>query len=149
MQSYSISTNNSLEKFRKNIAGKKNIPQDIDSKFNPSGDFVSLEGIDTIIRGLTTILLTSSDTYLFDPTFGVGLYRFIFEPQDEVTKSEIEEEVSNAISRYESRASISSSVVFLTNVKGFRVDIFIKYQGEQRRVHVTIDESLIRTLPPN
>lgn len=143
----SLKTNNSLEKFKKLIPGKKNVPRDIDSKLSPKGDFEELEGIDVIIKGITTILLTSKGTYVFDPEFGLGLHRYIFEPADEVTKNSIENEVRDALKRYEGRVQTNFRVVFLNNKKGFRLDLSIKYQGSYKKVHITFDESLLRTLP--
>lgn len=146
MESYSLKTNNSLERFNKLIPGKKNVPQDIDSKFTPSGDFVLLEGIDVIIKGLCNMLLTSAESYVFDPVYGVGIHKYIFEPADEITKNAIENDVNDAVRRYESRASVTTNIAFLSNRKGFRIDMSIKYRGAQKKVHLIIDESFLRTL---
>ena len=149
MLSYSLKSNNSLEKFRKLVTGKRDIPIDLDPSFSPSGDFQVIEGIDVIVRSVTNILLICSETYVFDPELGIGLYKYIFEPADQITKESIEGEVSDQLYRYEGRASISSAVSFLDNKKGFRLDLTIKYQGQRRKLHIVFDESLLRTMNAN
>lgn len=146
---YSLKGNNGLEKFNRLIPGRKGIPRDIDSKFNPSGDFKQLEGIDAIVKGLLNLLTICSRTYLHDPEYGIGLYKYIFEPADEVTKNAIENAVNEASRRYEPRATCSSKVVFLLNKKGFRVDLSVSYKGERKKVSFTVDDSLLRTLSAN
>lgn len=144
--SYSLKSNNSLESFRKRIPGKKDTPQDMDGEINPSGDFTHLEGIDTIIKGIVRLLLTCQETYVFDPQFGVGIHKYIWEPCDSITRDEILSDVNSAIAKYEGRAQISTNVTFLSNMKGFRIDMMIKYRGEQRKVHVVINETILRTI---
>ncbi len=143
---YLLKTNNSLEKFRKVIQGRKNIPRDIDSDIHSSGDFKTLEGIDSIVKGIVNTLLTCDETYLFDPMYGIGLQKYIFEPCDFITKESIENEVKKKLSKYEDRANVTPSVSFFKNKKGFRIDLVIKYEGQQKSVHINMDESLLKTL---
>lgn len=138
-----------LEKFNKLVSGKKGIPVDIDSKLHASGDFLRLEGIDVIIKGVTNILLTSAGTYLFDPPYGVPLYKYVFEQADEHTRDKILNEVDRQLERYEDRAQITTNAVFLSNKKGFRLDIMIKYKGKQKKIHITIDETYLKSLDEN
>ena len=144
---YGLSSNNTLEQFNKTIPGNKDVPQDMDVHIHPSGDFIKLEGIDVIVRGCYTLLTTLKGSYLFDPEYGIGLHRYIFEPCDEITKEELEREVSEGITRYITRANISVSAIPLTNRKGYTLNLTISYKGEKRKVTITVDEELIKTLP--
>jgi phage baseplate assembly protein W len=136
-----------LESFRK-YALSHNAKGDMGPRIEASGDFQELTSTESILEGLVTILLTSSNTYLFDPEFGVGLYKYIFEPADEITRNSIENEVMDAIRKYENRAKIGFTVHFLSNKKGFRIDLTITNPGKQKiERRLVIDESLLKTLP--
>jgi len=139
-------SNNNLERFRKYTVGKKADVKDIDSKFAPSGDLRELFGIDVIVKSIQRLLLIQAGTYLFDPPLGVGLHLRIFEPCDNRSKTEIAKEIKEQIRRYETRGKIGVNVIPLSNQKGFRVDIEIKYEGETRHVREVYDESLLRTM---
>jgi hypothetical protein len=64
-----------------------------------------------------------------------------------MTAEEIQREVIRSLKTYESRAELSCNVFFLSNKKGFRVDVTVKYRGEERKLKVVIDDSLLKTLP--
>jgi phage baseplate assembly protein W len=146
MSNNNLKPNNYLEKFVNTIPGKSDVPKDIDCKIVNSGDFQVLEGIDAIVIGILRILLISKGTYIFNPEFGLGLYKYIFELQDEVTKTTIEDEIKYMLNTYENRCSINVNVQFLKNIKGFVINLDIKYQGEKKKVSVQIDENILRTL---
>lgn len=146
MSTSNFKPNNYLEKFRKRIPGKKDLPEDIDSQIVASGDLKHLTGIDAIVAGIVRILLTSQGTYVFDPVFGLGLHKYIFEPKDDITREKVQSEVQQALRRYEDRAKITTNVRHLKNVKGFAVDITISYKGEDKRLTINVDESLLRTI---
>ena len=119
---------------------------DVDSFIASDGDLYKLKGVNVIIKSLSRLFIISKGTYPFDPEFGAGLYKYIFEPIDIETKSSIESDLSYNISRYETRASIDYDVLFFKNKKGFRIDLTVNYKGKKEKVNVTIDESLIKTL---
>lgn len=135
-----------IEYFLKRKVGNLKILKDMDNKIDYSGDFKTIEEIDVIISSLYTLFLVSEGTYIFDPEFGIGLYRYVFEPVDIGTKSAIEAEISNAIARYEGRAQITFKVLFFRNRKGFRIDFTISYKGQRKQVKMDIDDSLLKTI---
>jgi len=141
-----LKPNNYLEKFVNTVPGNSDVPKDIDCKIVNSGDFQVLEGIDAIVIGILRILLITEGTYIFDPVFGLGLYRYIFELQDDITRTSIEDEIKSVLSKYEDRCSITVNVKFLKNVKGFVINLEIKYRGEKKKVSIQIDENVLRTL---
>lgn len=139
-----ISRDNSLEGFRNLIPGNHRRVEDVAPSLEAHGDLKKLVGIDAIINSIRNILLTSKETYVFDPEYGLGLHQFIFEPFDDRTKEKIKTEVKKAVRRYEGRAKIGVIVRPLTNRKGFRLDLNVKFRGDNRRLSLTFDETLLR-----
>jgi phage baseplate assembly protein W len=135
-----------IEQFFKKVPAKKSVPCGVKPKITQSGDFLRTEGIDEIIRSLSTLLLIIRGSYIFDPQIGTEIYRYVFEPVDYATKTGIEQEVSQTIFSYENRAEISHEVLFFKNKKGFRVNIYVNYHGEKGKVSIDIDETLLRTI---
>ena len=135
-----------LEYFFKRKTGNADVLKDMDNKIDQSGDFRTIEEIDVIISSLYTIFLVSEDTYVFDPEFGIGLYRYVFEPVDLGTKTSIEHEINNALAKWEDRANITFKVLFFKNRKGFRLDFNIDYKGQRKDIKIDIDETLLKTI---
>jgi len=135
-----------IEQFFKRVPAKKKIPNGTLPKITQSGDLQRTEGIDEIIKSLSNILLIARGTYLFDRDLGTEIYKYIFEPADLSTKVEIEQELAQTFFTYEDRAEISYDVLFFKNKKGFRINIFVSYQGEKGKVTIDIDETLLRTV---
>ncbi len=136
-----------LEDFLNKRSGASKDIRDIDSLISPSGDLTELEGIDVIVRSLTNLFLIPKETYVMDPEFGASLYKYIFEPVDIVTKNRIEQDVMNAVRKYEDRADIDFDVLFFKNKKGFMINLKVTYKGTKKEVSVTVDETLLKTLP--
>jgi len=135
-----------IEKFLVKIPGSISTPNDVDASITEAGDLLELTGVDVIVRSLTRLFLLPSNTYIFDPPLGTGLYKYVFEPVDTITKASIEQEIQFNIARYETRAEIKFKVLFFKNKKGFRINLNVGYEGKNKTVNVDIDESLIRTL---
>lgn len=76
----------------------------IDFPFRDSfvGDYLRMtETVDEEIRAnLVHLLLTRKGSRYFLPDFGTRLYEFIFEPNDAVTYSSIEEDIRETVARY-------------------------------------------------
>lgn len=136
----------SIERFINNKPGSEDEIRSMGNVITQSGDFQKLTGIDTIIRSITSILMIAKKSYIFDPDFGVGLYKYVFEPCDRVTKHQIETEVGRVLALYEDRASIDFEVLFFRNRKGFRINLYIEYGEEKAQTKVDIDESMLRTI---
>lgn len=74
-----------------------------------NGFFIKLNKIesDAIKSDLTHLILTQRGERLYNPEFGTNLLKFIFEPQDGYTFSQIEDEISTAVSRYLPKLTIN------------------------------------------
>lgn len=135
---------NSLDRFRKTSLGSVNKDLDFKDYINPSGDFQKTTGLATIVNSWKTILLTSPRTYDHDPEFGSDLKSYIFAPADQQTQEEIVAEIEESLMRYDSRAEIEDiRIRFLSNLKGFVIEIDMIYEGESTTINQSIDETLV------
>jgi phage baseplate assembly protein W len=55
---------------------------------------------DLAIQNLKNVLLTSPGEKIMDPEFGVGLRRYLFQPNHETTYLDIESRIQNQVSKY-------------------------------------------------
>jgi phage baseplate assembly protein W len=132
-----------IEKFFQTIPGRKSVIKDIDATLGSQGDFNEISDINVLIRSIGNLLLTSRGTYIGDPEYGCNLYKYIYEPADNITMQDIYMELERSIKRYETRGDISYNVIFFSNKKGFIVNLYISYYGEKKKISVKIDESLL------
>jgi len=142
---YYSNTGRTLENFVETIPGSIRTPYDVLPKVDSTGDLKKIKGIDVIVTSVRNLLLTSKGSYVFDPEFGVGIHRYIFELFDDRTKDNITNDINVAIRRYERRAKITTNVRKMKGgKKGFKVDLDIKYEGENRSISINYDESLLK-----
>jgi len=55
---------------------------------------------DAFSSDLLLLLLTQKGERYYEPDFGTNLLKFIFEPNDNITETDIEEEIKNVVSLY-------------------------------------------------
>ena len=87
----------------------KYINIDYPFKNSPQGFFLNLNSTDTsaIKADLMHLLLTKKGQRLYNPDFGTNLVKFIFEPNDSVTLSDLKEEVGGSVRKYLPNLSIN------------------------------------------
>lgn len=137
---------NSLHKFMEKVPGRNNEPRDVDAVIAPYGDLEELHGINVIAKSLFRLFTMVRGDYFMDPVIGLGIHRFIFQPSDSITQQELSREVRDVIRKYETRAKITHSIEYFTNKKGFKLNLFINYEGRMKTVSINYDESLLRTI---
>lgn len=119
-----------LEKFQKNIVGSQNIISDYVQTVSSAGDFSRVTNIQAILNSWNNILLTPTRTYIGNPEYGSDLYKFVFEPADEVTSEAIKDEIQYRLMLYDDRALLTNvNVSFMSDGHGFIVDIDMKYKN--------------------
>jgi len=71
-------------------------------KNSSKGFFLDLNSDDraAIKADLMHLILTRRGQRLYNPDFGTDLLRFIFEPNDSLTLSQIKEEITNVVKKY-------------------------------------------------
>lgn len=120
-----------IEKFQKNIIGSRNRISDYIATVSSAGDFSRITNIQAILNSWNNILLTPTRTYVANPEYGSELYKYVFEPADEVTTEAIKDEIRYRLMLYDNRALLTNiNVSYMSGGHGFIVDIDIKYKND-------------------
>jgi phage baseplate assembly protein W len=92
-----------------------------------------LSGPEVVAQSLRAILLTQPGERIGRPTWGVGLRRFLFAPNDVRTRVAIRQAVSTAIERDEPRAELEGVDVVSDALEGNLLRIVIRYRVRRER----------------
>jgi len=120
---------------------------DIDLTFakRPSGDIYKKKDAAAVKQSIKNLLLTDFYEKPFQPFFGANLRAMLFELADEDTEDEVEENIINAINKYEPRAEILTiSVNVLPDQNDMRVSVYFKIISTQETVTFTTNLSRLR-----
>ena len=78
-------------------------------KSNPlTNDVVALKNASAIARSIRNIVLTYPGEKFFDPDFGSGISRALFENIDNISAIAIRDEIENSIRNYEPRVILNN-----------------------------------------
>ena len=76
---------------------------------NPlNDDLIALKDANAIGRSVRNIIMTIPGERFFQPSFGSGINRVLFNNMDEISASILEDEIRNAIMNYEPRVQLRS-----------------------------------------
>ena len=92
------------------VMARVNPYSDLDLRFKPHpnfGDVVPLKDLAAIKNSIKTILLTNKGERPFQPSFGCNITGYLFESPDPVTLSFLEDEIKDALAKYEPRVIIT------------------------------------------
>jgi len=120
---------------------------DVDLTFNkrPSGDIYKKKDASAVKQSIKNLLLTDFYEKPFQPFFGANLRAMLFELADEDTEEEVEENIRNAINKYEPRAEILTITVnVLPDQNDMRVSVYFKIINTQETVTFTTNLSRLR-----
>ena len=120
---------------------------DIDLTFNkrPSGDIYKKRDAAAVKQSIKNLLLTDFYEKPFQPFFGGNLRAMLFELADEDTEDEVEENIRNAINKYEPRAEILTITVnVLPDQNDIRVSVYFKIISTEETVTFTTNLSRLR-----
>lgn len=78
-----------------------------------NGFFIELNNTDAdaIKSDLLHLILTRKGQRLYKPDFGTDLLRFIFQPEDGLTLSQIKEEIQTVVKKYLPKLQINNIIV--------------------------------------
>ena len=85
--------------------------KDISMSFqsNPlNNDLIAIKNANAIARSVRNIVLTTPGEKFFDPDFGSNVSNLLFENVDDITASQIQEEIEFSINNYEPRVRLLS-----------------------------------------
>jgi phage baseplate assembly protein W len=129
-----------MEQFQKNVIGSRGEISDYIPTISSKGDFTRVTGLSAILASWNNILLTPLRTYNYNPEYGSNLYKYAFEPGDDITKEAIVNEIIDRLMTYDDRAKVTNiEIQFMTDGHGFIVNIGLLYLGEEGRLVVNID----------
>jgi len=132
---------NLLDRFKTEVIGSEDTLYDYLSVIAPQGDFKRIDKLNVILNSWNNILLTPRGTYLHDPEFGSDLYKYVFEPSDNISVEGIKNEVATRIAIYDDRATIDGiDVIVQSNGKRFNVILYVDYEGEKGTLDVKFDD---------
>ena len=120
---------------------------DIDLTFakKPAGDIYKKRDAAAVKQSIKNLLLTDYYEKPFQPFFGANLRAMLFELADEDTEEEVEENIRNAINKYEPRAEILTITVnVLPDQNDMRVSVYFKIISTQETVTFTTNLSRLR-----
>ena len=112
---------------------------------NPiTGDVSPMSDSRSVKNALINLLRTPIGSRPFYPEYGTNVERYIFEPGDTLTESELNEEIATSIQKFEPRVKLIS---IESSLEDYGVDIKIEYfiinvpgSGQQ-----TLETTLTRT----
>ena len=120
---------------------------DIDLTFakRPSGDVYKKKDAAAVKQSIKNLLLTDFYEKPFQPFYGANLRAMLFELADDDTEDEVEENIRNAITKYEPRAEILTITVnVLPDQNDMRVSVYFKIINTQETVTFTTNLSRLR-----
>ena len=120
---------------------------DIDLTFakRPSGDIYKKKDAAAVKQSIKNLLLTDFYEKPFQPFFGGNLRAMLFELADEDIEDEVEENIRNAINKYEPRAEILTITVnVLPDQNDMRVSVYFKIISTEETVTFTTNLSRLR-----
>ena len=83
---------------------------------NPlNGDLIAIKNVNAITRSIRNIVLTTPGEKFFDPDFGSNVSNLLFENVDDITASQIQEEIEFSINNYEPRVKLLDVQVIADN----------------------------------
>ena len=96
-------------------------------KFNPlNGDLIALKNANAISRSIRNIVFTTPGEKFFNEDFGSDVSRSLFENIDDLTASNIKDQIRRSIINFEERVDLRE-VVVLPNFDGNAFDVIIRY----------------------
>jgi phage baseplate assembly protein W len=96
---------------------------------SPKGFFLDLTVTDSqqIKSDLMHLILTRKGTRYYNPEFGTNLLKFIFEPNDGLTQSQIADEIKSVVKKYLPKLQINDVIITPSETNEHLVTVKIDY----------------------
>jgi phage baseplate assembly protein W len=119
-----------------------------DLSYKPSltqlGDVKTVVNLDAIKQSIDTIIYTAPGSRLFEPTFGVGIERYLFEEFSQSTAQTIGKAIETGLTRYETRIVLQSVEVLLMEAD-LSYNINVQYVVKDVQITDSIQVRLVRS----
>ena len=105
---------------------------------------------DALTSNLVLLLLTEKGQRYYQPDYGINIRKYIFEPNDGISQSDVEQEIRDTVSKYIPQLSISSVQIFTgtddkdNNLNDNQINLLIDFKytedtfSENGRLELTI-----------
>jgi phage baseplate assembly protein W len=111
------------------------------------GDLKKVYGIDRVVDSIINYLSIPKGNYPGDPEYGSELYKFVWEPTDELTKEGIYQEIKDVAQLFSHNVKISNfNLYYISNNKGFVVSFDIVYMGDKKEVTLEVTGDYVSRL---
>lgn len=100
---------------------------DISLNFTPNpitGDVSPVSNERAVKNALINLLRTPIGTKPFNPDYGTNIDKYLFEPADALSESELNEEIASTIQKFEPRVKLTA---IETSIEQNGIDIRIEY----------------------
>lgn len=108
------------------------------------GDIQKVINEDSIKQSIQTIIFTPPGSRLFEPTFGVGIEKYLFEEFSQTSGRNIGKAIENGLNKYEPRISLQSVNVSLIE-SDLSYNIQVQYIVIDTQTNDSIDIELVRS----
>ncbi len=122
---------------------------DLDTQFtqNPiNDDVVSLKNFESIKRSIRNIISTNKGERPFDPDFGSNIRALLFEPDSDLLRLAIEDEIETQIENFEPRVELLTVIVSNTSeaIDSNELNVVIEFTPINSQQAVTLNVVLER-----
>jgi phage baseplate assembly protein W len=109
-------------------------------KLAHNGDVNVVENLVAVKQSIMTIFNTPKGSRLFEPDFGMDVRRYLFEPLDGRSSSDLKEEVSTSINRFEPRVTVLGITIGeLSDVNGYSIEVRYRFNEVNATDSVTVN----------
>ncbi len=119
-----------------------------DLSYKPSltqlGDVKTVVNLDAIKQSIDTIIYTVPGSRLFEPTFGVGIERYLFEEFSQSTAQTIGKAIEVGLTKYETRIVLQAVEVTLMEAD-LSYNINVQYMVKDVQITDSIQVRLVRS----
>jgi len=122
----------------------KRVWSDMDPDFTAtrSGDAAMYVDVNSIKASIKNILNTPRGEELMNKKFGVGLYKFVFDPLDDITIDFLKESIKNDILNFETRVNVDKVDVEQTSETSILISVTFTIKDTKLEDSVTFEVTL-------
>ncbi len=122
---------------------------DLDTQFtqNPiTDDVVSIKDFESIKRSVRNIISTNKGERPFNPDFGSNVRALLFEPDSDLLRIALEDEIETQLSNFEPRIDVLSITVSNTSeqIDSYELNVIIEFSPINSQQVVTLNVVLER-----
>lgn len=116
---------------------------DVTQWLDSADDFKIVYNLDVIANSIRNLMLTFSDTYVFNPNYGAGIYKYLFELNNDSVRQSLVNKLQDQISIYDERIQVVDLEIADIQNKSFNIKIKINYDGNNIQIPVWFDGELM------